>query len=227
MLTFWIFLNIAAGFTTGLILYPFKKTPGLEEYSISLIRLFIGGGLFYFILSNPTFNITKESCTDFFKSEPKDLWLAGRYLSFYVLGFSLIILILTGIAHFGMDTLGIQKDYFPSSPDFTRFKTLDSSAAGGVALYLIGVCLIAPIIEEIFYRQLLYVELRKKLGPIPSISFSALFFGLFHSNIIVAALDGAYLSYVYEKEKNLIVNIILHALLNILSILLMAGLKYI
>ena len=109
--------------------------------------------------------------------------------------------------------------------DILRLTALSSSAPGGVALFLLSTCISAPIIEELFYRRLLFSELRKYFSFLISMLASSFIFGIFHASIVIAVINGAYLAYVYEKKESLPVNIILHSLLNLFSILLMVGIK--
>ena len=67
---------------------------------------------------------------------------------------------------------------------------------------------------------MLFSELRKHFGFLISMLASSFIFGVFHASVVVAAMNGAYLAYVYEKRK-LPANIILHSQLNMFSIVLM------
>lgn len=221
----WLLLNAGAGFLVGLLFLPFKGTAGLEEHSGFVIKVLIGVGLFGFIKSS-YFNQGSGFLTELSERKSRHLVLALKYLSFYILGISTVILLLVAVVHFSAPSIGASGERLFVSQDFLRFEALQSSVYGGIALYLIGSCLVAPVIEEVFYRKILYTGLRKQFSPAASIALSAIFFGVFHHNILVATLDGAYLAFVYEREQSLQVNVILHILLNISAVSLMAGIYF-
>lgn len=86
-------------------------------------------------------------------------------------------------------------------------------------LCLISLCILGPIGEEIIYRRLLYVTLRKKMSFISSLLISSLVFGIFHfSDIIIAFISGLCLGYMYEKEQDMLANSIWHGFKNFLAI---------
>ena len=83
----------------------------------------------------------------------------------------------------------------------------------GILIYGI----IKPIEEELLYRGLFYGRLRKIFPAYLSIPVSSVIFGLMHGNLtqfVYASLMGLLLSFVMEKQKNLIPCIIIHALAN-------------
>jgi membrane protease YdiL (CAAX protease family) len=89
-------------------------------------------------------------------------------------------------------------------------------------LVLFSACVLAPVVEEIFFRRIVYVALRLKKGFWFSALWSSLLFSLFHGIAAPVILPvGLYFCWVYERERRLPVNIILHSLVN----LSMIGLK--
>jgi len=75
-------------------------------------------------------------------------------------------------------------------------------------------CVLAPIIEEIFFRRFLFVALRKRINFVWALVISAALFTIVHSNIALGAIGGIYLGYVYEKGKSLPANILIHGMAN-------------
>lgn len=85
-------------------------------------------------------------------------------------------------------------------------------------LSMTSMCVLAPIIEEIFFRRFLFVALRKKINFPLALIVSTSLFMVIHPNIALGAIGGIYLGYVYEKNKSLPANILLHSLVNVFAI---------
>ena len=192
-----------------------------------LAKLLVGIGLFYFAAFESGIYPRPLALT-FIEGKLKLFKVASKYFLVYAGLFVLMVGVLVGVftildAFF--KTPGGHSQMLGIGSDILRFNALSSSAPGGAVFFLLGACALTPIIEELFYRQLLFSKLRKHFDFLASMSVSSLVFGFFHANILLAVIDGVYLAYVYEKEKNLPVNIILHAQLNLFSIILMVGFK--
>lgn len=91
------------------------------------------------------------------------------------------------------------------------------SFAGFLTL-VASTCILAPLLEELIFRRLFYVSLRARMGFASSLLISSAVFASVHFSP-VTFLYGLYLGYVFEKEQDLSVNIILHSLLNVIVIL--------
>lgn len=228
LLLFWFVMYVSATIFAGLLLTPFQLYEKWIEHSLFLAQLFIGIGLFYFAAYE--FGVFPQTLVRMIFWEPQQncLVLACKYFLRYI---GLFILLLGGIV--GILTIsdlfsGIPGGFsqtmdWSGSKNFIRYSELSSSGPGGLILFVLGVCILSPVIEELFYRRMLFVELRKHFGFWVSALFSSFIFAIFHWNIvIIVCMIGIYLAYVYEKEKNLSVNIILHAMINLFSIVLMA-----
>ncbi len=75
---------------------------------------------------------------------------------------------------------------------------------------------IAPVMEELFFRKFL-VDRLSPLGGWVSILVSGLFFGLFHGNIdqfFYATLLGCLLAYVYANTGNILHTMLMHSIFN-------------
>ncbi|MHB0994908.1 MAG: CPBP family intramembrane glutamic endopeptidase [Elusimicrobiales bacterium] len=82
-----------------------------------------------------------------------------------------------------------------------------------------GVCVVAPVVEELFFRRIFYTTVRARHGFWFSAFWSGLFFALAHGASAPALLPvGMYFCWVYERERRLPVNILLHSLINALMI---------
>lgn len=82
--------------------------------------------------------------------------------------------------------------------------------------------IISPILEEIFFRKILYTTLKFYLASITSIICSALMFSLVHSNLQsfpILFILGVSLCLIFEKTNSIIYPIILHSLFNLIMIM--------
>ena len=87
--------------------------------------------------------------------------------------------------------------------------------------FLTTVCM-APLLEELLFRGLIYKRLRTLCKPFVAAIISSLAFGITHGNLVqfvYAFLAGMFLAYVYEKYKNIWAPIIFHVCANAVSML--------
>ncbi len=103
---------------------------------------------------------------------------------------------------------------FVHSPD--RFEVLS---------FRIMAVLVAPVVEEVFFRGMLYNALRQRLHVIVAILLQAVVFGFYHpfgvvfsSTIAVGSLG---IAAIYEWRKTLVATVLLHAFVNGIGLLLM------
>lgn len=97
------------------------------------------------------------------------------------------------------------------------------TSAGNPIVNFIAVAILAPIVEEVFFRGLIYTRMRKGMSAKAAIILSSLVFGLAHGEIIwiLSAFSmGVVLAWVFEKTGSLLPCIIIHAVNNTLSIIL-------
>src|SRR5262249_51207300 len=87
---------------------------------------------------------------------------------------------------------------------------------------------VAPIVEEMTFRGLLYGTLRARFGPWPSALTSAVLFALPHGYAVAGSLSvlvsGVLWAWAYERTKSLLPGIFAHAANNLLSTLWVVGL---
>lgn len=86
-------------------------------------------------------------------------------------------------------------------------------------VFILVIGIIGPVIEEIFFRGILFGWFRRYFNPWLGIVISSTVFGLLHFRSILtitcAFLFGIALSWLYEHEKSLIYPIVLHMTFNI------------
>ena len=87
---------------------------------------------------------------------------------------------------------------------------------------LISTLLVAPIIEELFYRKFLLDKLSKKNKPILAIVVSSICFSIMHietpNNLIPTFISGITLRIIYLKTKKIGYCIMLHFIVNLIII---------
>lgn len=83
--------------------------------------------------------------------------------------------------------------------------------------------IITPIMEEYIFRGLVFKRLRNRLPVKRAIISSALFFGIYHGNMVqmlYGTLSGILLAYLYEKYGSLKAPILAHMLMNTVACIL-------
>ncbi|ONI40179.1 hypothetical protein AN639_10255 [Candidatus Epulonipiscium fishelsonii] len=78
--------------------------------------------------------------------------------------------------------------------------------------------IIGPIVEELFFRGLIYKSFEQKFSPTVTIISSALLFGIMHispfSTVFVGCISGIIKGYMLYKSKSIYVTIWMHIIGN-------------
>jgi hypothetical protein len=88
-------------------------------------------------------------------------------------------------------------------------------------IQILAAGLVIPIVEELIFRGMVFASIRDRLSFWPSAVVSALFFGLFHGNLVqgvYAFLIGIALAWIYEVCKTLLAPYLFHVSANIVSL---------
>lgn len=105
-------------------------------------------------------------------------------------------------------------------------ETMQSIISGHPVLVLILVILIAPVVEELIFRGVVYQMSIRVLPMMGANLFQAALFGIYHWNIVqglYAFLIGLILGYVYHKFRTILAPILLHMIINGSSFLMRFG----
>ena len=108
------------------------------------------------------------------------------------------------------------------------FTTGVFKTASNVPMLFVAVALLAPLFEELFFRGFLYKGLSEgKLGPVGAIVLTSLMWAVIHVQydwfpILMIFMMGIVLGYARYKTGSIWVPIVLHALNNFASLLLVA-----
>ena len=157
------------------------------------------------------------------KSRFKDLGL--RYYSIAkTLWYSLILLIAIFVISFLY--VFIMNALFGIEAPSSKMETLIKNSSVSNIILLLVVAFIGPIIEEIFFRGFIYSAFKKSWGTNVALFLSSLLFAIVHLDLfslLPLTIIGWLLAYLYQKTKSLLPAIFLHAVYNLILILIMLG----
>lgn len=100
--------------------------------------------------------------------------------------------------------------------------------SGGIWVQILLMSAAAPLAEELIFRGLCYERLREHLGAFGAGLCSALWFGVFHGNLVQGVYGfcmGLLLALVYERYRGLSAAVLFHACANLTSILISEGMN--
>jgi len=163
----------------------------------------------------------RGALADWNRNAAGDLKKAFKYFAGYGLVLLLVAAALMAAYWFWGD--GLQKAMKPLNDHDPADRTMLTGAAAAsgprLLLALISACVVAPVVEETFFRRIVYTTLRLKKGFWFSAFWAGLLFALFHGAAAPVILPaGVYLCLVYERERRLPVNILLHSMINLVMV---------
>ncbi|HAT71862.1 MAG TPA: hypothetical protein DCS63_03505 [Elusimicrobia bacterium] len=150
-----------------------------------------------------------------------DIKKAFKYLAGY--GLILLVLVVILLAAYWLRDGGPEHLLKPLEDKNNRESAVLGSVAAAsrarLLLVLFSACVVAPVVEEVFFRRIVYTTLRLKRGFWFSAFWSGLLFAAFHGVAAPLILPvGIYLCWIYERERRLPVNILLHSMVNFVMI---------
>ena len=110
----------------------------------------------------------------------------------------------------------------PPEQDLANDLEREQSAAAVLA-YFVTICLIAPVVEELFFRGFMFTVLTRRLGPVWSALIVGATFGLMHAggspalSLVALSLFGVGLCFLYWRTQSIVPCMALHALNNSIS----------
>lgn len=131
---------------------------------------------------------------------------AASYVLTTVMSFSFSI---------GLNIFIILTGLIGSSESYQEVAQRQYGVAFGLGLILYGI--VAPLVEEVIFRGLIYNRLKKYYPVVLSAVVSAFLFGAFHGNLIQALYGtcmGILMAYVYERFKDFKLPCLFHAVAN-------------
>ncbi|MFD1363433.1 CPBP family intramembrane glutamic endopeptidase [Lentibacillus salinarum] len=88
--------------------------------------------------------------------------------------------------------------------------------------FMVITAIVAPILEEIIFRKIIFGELYKRMNFFLAAALSALVFGFIHGepeHILVYASMGFVFAFLYVQTKRIIVPIVVHMAMNSISVI--------
>ncbi len=110
----------------------------------------------------------------------------------------------------GIDTNGLG-----TAATFERY--IDWLTRPSTLLLIFGVVILAPVVEEIIFRGLVYRAIRQRWAVLPAVVVTGIIFAAFHydeARLIPLVFIGAFFAFAYERTGSLWGSIVAHAGLN-------------
>ena len=103
-----------------------------------------------------------------------------------------------------------------------RYTGVDENAVPlwDTVLYLITLCFIVPVEEELIFRGALFGVLRRKMSPFFAMAITAVIFGIMHRvsvHTAYAIICGMILTACYYYTENIITSMIMHSIFNLIG----------
>lgn len=212
---FIIFMQVAV---TVLLVF-FEKFSGLRfnSYESMLPALAATAYISWKILKKAGAD-WRAALADWQNNAAGDIRKAFKYLAGYAGVLACFAAVL--LAVYALTGSGVEKVLAPVSDSNSRGGELIRATAAAsplrLLLALFTLCAAAPLAEELFFRRIFYASLRKKMRFWPAALWSGAVFAVYHGAAAVVLFPaGVYLCWVYERERRLLVNILLHSLVNL------------
>ena len=94
---------------------------------------------------------------------------------------------------------------------------LNTTSSMSNLVYFLGLIIVTPIFEELFFRFFYFSFFEKKIGTFLAVIATSIVWSFFHYGmdaIIRSFLIGLIFGYIYSKSRSVVPTIILHSLLN-------------
>jgi len=208
LLSYTLFIVFIFLIGNALFLFLFGTVPMILGYSPSQFYHLILDGLSFIALMPIVFFFKKRHNISFeFRFSFKQI------IIMFILGSLLFVVVNPFLKPI---------DFINSLTDeLIRIETPLSKSVGLISLLSgINMIIIAPIIEELVYRGIIFNYCRKKTSLLWAVLISASFFSIVHFNpegIIFLLIYGVMFAIVYYKTNNLLIPILLHSSINAIA----------
>lgn len=187
-----------------------KRVDIIERKSLYLITVFVAGITFLIPLLSSlviALFIVDSKCKINFRS----CFRKSIKITIYIL--LLLVPIIAFINYFSSFLL------FEFTPQQSVVSIKDENSI--TISKILSLCLLAPVIEEIYFRGILLSTIKLIVGPFWAVLLSSIYFSIIHLNILVSPtlfVLGITLGVIAILTKSVLPSIILHALFNGLMI---------
>lgn len=132
-----------------------------------------------------------------------------------------VVIAALALIHLAVEYFGAVAE--PTAPYVQLARSFTQSEWIGFAVMA---AVLAPLVEEIFFRGVIYNALRRRFPLIAAVVVQAVFFGLLHplgvANFVGITTIAIVLALLYERRRTLLTPILLHGTVNALSTLALA-----
>lgn len=215
-----IALVLAFNYLDVFILIGFKNAgvdtkiyKGVYSLTAALINV-IAFGLFFIICKK-----IKRPVLQTRKMDHIDILLAV-VIAIGMLGFAETFIRVSDMIAKYISSLSEQMDQYRQSVDRFTGVNEDVVPVWDTVCYLINLCFIVPLEEELIFRGAVFGVLRRKMSPVFAMLITAIIFGIMHSVSIhtaYAIICGMILTACYYYTENIFASAIMHAIFNILG----------
>ena len=190
-------------------LFGWLIARNIGEYAIqkTWVQLLLGSGIQYLIAMPAAYLIIR-------KMQKQDTEPLGINFGRFVILFFICYFLMYAGNLVGLGTNFLIQQFTDGTLEAGM---TDMLSGPNVLVYSIFVVLLAPVMEELFFRKLLITRM-ERYGEAPAIIVSGLVFGLFHGNfsqVFYAIALGIALGYIYIRTRKIIVTIGLHMIINL------------
>ncbi|WP_040983888.1 CPBP family intramembrane glutamic endopeptidase [Oceanobacillus jeddahense] len=199
----YIIMQFSALLAVPLLVFGFNADPVLASVYWSVFSFTIGL-VIVLLLLKPDMQVRAHS----------DAVGVGGIIVWSVLGIFMALLSQGLAATIEMEVFGID----PGSENTQGIMNM----ARAVPIFVILPAILAPILEEIIFRKIIFGSLYKKMNFFFAAIISALIFAVIHwdfLHILVYTAMGFVFAFLYVQTKRIIVPIIVHAGMNTLVVL--------
>ncbi|MCQ2380296.1 MAG: CPBP family intramembrane metalloprotease [Victivallaceae bacterium] len=110
------------------------------------------------------------------------------------------------------------------APNQMIAENIVSSSGWNLVLMLVSSILVAPVMEELLFRRLVYGLLLDKCGPLPALVVSSMVFSAIHGSLTAApalVVVGALLVVWYRRKGNILAPMLMHASYNAVTVVML------
>ena len=181
-----------------------NKATGLTNY-ILLVSSIVTVAVFLLIYKSRKKNVKEE--LQIVKTSKSNIIIGvGLGISVWLFNTGLMSLV---------QEAGLLKEHFSIMENM-----LAPLSEGSIFISLLTVGIVAPFTEEFIFRGVIFKTLNKNISTLGTIIIQALFFGIFHGNLIqgiYATLLGVVLGYITYRTRSLWPAIIIHIINNTIA----------
>lgn len=188
--------------------FSYRYSEDISTLLIDIMTLFM-----LMIMIRPSREYIKRLFKDYKKClNIKEI--IGRYINSSIINMGLSYLL---IGAFIFINVNIANEILNTS------SSQDMLYSGSIIINSISIVIIAPILEEIIYRKVIFKRLAKKTNVVIGIILSSIIFGLCHASdsMVFAILFGVILCVLYKKYNNILIPMSLHFFNNLMSTILL------